>query len=1157
MDLKTYLENNILTVYPQGRITTDLADEFEKALTDAISSNESAALVLDLKELEYIASSGLRVVLKTHKKLKKLRIINASPAVYDIFDVVGLTDIFDIERAKQDVKEAGSGTLNDTAWDTGFKPVSLLFEEQVREHPDRIAVVSSILSYTYAELNEVANRIANALRYYNVRPDDMVMILLPRNVMVYAVNLGILKAGAAFVPVSTEYTDERISYIYHDAGCRYLITTHGIANDRMDLIIEIGKRPLFLEHIMTSPWEENPQVRIDGRDLAYCIYTSGSTGKPKGVMIEQKNLYNFLHHNPKNHEIMELVDRATVVLANAAFTFDVSVMEEFVPLTSGLTVALASNAEILNPMLMAEFMETHGVDALYGTPSYIKMLLAVPRTRNIMKNIKVYDIGAEAFIPDLYGEIKDVNPDALIINGYGPTETTISCTMKVIEDPDDITVGRPNANVFCYVIDKNNNEVEKGQIGELLVCGEGVGRGYINLPEDTAKVFIEFRGMRGYKTGDIVRINDNDEIEFHGREDDQVKYHGLRIELGEISNIMSKAPSIKTSTAIVYEDRILCLYYVLNEKNEISQNEVRKYAKAHLAHYMVPDVFIELDEMPVTVNMKIDKKSLPKPELTDEGNVVEPQTEIQQKIFDIVSAMLPGVNIGVTTDLRDTGLTSLDLMVVISELGEAFCVGINMAEFLDNPTVIDLEKLILSKPKLNGSEIEKDRYPMIPLQMFMYLEMIHNNTVDNSLPVMWVMDRSIDADRLRNAVNKAVEIHPILFTKLVLEQSGEGFMIPNKATEITIPLMETTEQEIVKIKSDFVLELISPEAYPLSFFRMYRTEQSLYLFFKVAHSISDGESVELLFEDIASFYDGKGPKPEITSMYAIGDEVNQISESIMYGQIVSYYKKLFNGKEKWTRLPEDNTGEKPGIDRCARRLSATREQIGSLEKRMKVSGNILFIGLMALSESLQIKRAGIQDDWKDITVSFTHNGRNDSRLSRTFGFLLNEGFIRVMISPGMYFYELLRQIQYQVFDAMSFHVPPLEELNEMYPGFMDYGYTYQTPSREVSIGGQKIATKWLTVAEDCLAGTIESDSEASDDTVKTPDVCDEGLYKILTQVYDYDEVIYELSYRVNLYKRERIEEMVSDVERMLLMAIEDEKTTLTLADLMEGRNDGR
>lgn len=1152
MDLKTNLENNILTVYPQGRITTDLADDFEQALTEAVSSNESAGLVLDLKELEYIASSGLRVVLKTHKKLKKLRIINASPAVYDIFDVVGLTDIFDIERAKQDDPEIVGGTLNNTAWDTGFKPVALLFEEQVKAHPDRMAVVSTALSYTYAELNEVANRIANALRYYNVRPDDTVMILLPRNVMVYAVNLGILKAGAAFVPVSTEYPDERISYIYHDAECRHLITTHGIANDRMDLIIEIGKRPLFLEHIMTSPWEENPQVRIDGRDLAYCIYTSGSTGKPKGVMIEQKNLYNFLHHNPKNREVMGLVDRATVVLANAAFTFDVSVMEEFVPLTSGLTVALASNAEILNPMLMAEFMETHGVDAMYGTPSYINMLLAIPQTRNAMKNIKVYDIGAEAFIPELYNKIKDINPDAYIMNGYGPTETTISCMMKVIEDPDDITIGRPNANVFCHIIDKNNNEVEKGQKGELLVCGEGVGRGYINLPENTAAAFVEFNGMRGYKTGDIARINENDEIEFHGREDGQVKYHGLRIELDEISGIMSKAAFIRSNTALVYENRILCLYYVLNNKIEVSQGQVRQYAKEHLAHYMIPDVFVELDEMPMTVNMKIDKNELPRPFIPDDVHGNAPQTEIQQKILDIVSAVQPDIHIGVETDLRDTGLTSLNFMVMIAEIGEAFQVGLNMAEFLDNPTIIDLEKLILSKPGVSGAEVKKDRYPMVPLQMFMYIEMIRNNTVDNVLPVVWIMDRSIDPDRLRSAVNKAAQNHPILFAGLSLEHDGDAFMIPGCAEDIEIPLNETTEQDLKKIRSDIVLEMINADDHPLFFFRMYRTEKSLYLFFKVAHVISDGESVELLFEDIASAYDGHEPKPEMMSMFAIGDEVFQTSESILYGQIVSYYMRLFSGKKNWTRIPEDDTGLKPGIDRYARTLSATREQIDGLEKRLKVSGNVLFIGLMALSESLQIKRAGIADDWTDITVAFSHSGRNDSRRSRTFGFLINEGFLRVSVLSEMSFSEYLRQIQDQVFEAMSYQAVPLEELNERYPGYMDYGYTYQTDPQAVSIGEKKVITKWLTVAEDCPEGTIEPDRASPDDTVKTSAACDEGLYKIWTQVYDYNEVTYELSYKVNVYKKERIEEMVSDVERMLLMAIEDEKTTLTLADLMEG-----
>ncbi len=1033
--------------------------------------------------------------------------------------------------------------LNDTAWDSVFKPVSVMFEEQVTAFPDRIAVTGDVLSYTYKELNEVANRIANALIHYGVKPDDLIMILLPRNIMTYAVNLGILKAGVAFLPVSTEYPDERISYIYRDSGCRYIITTHGQVIERLDLIIGIGKRPLFLEYLMTSPWEENPGVTIKENDLAYCIYTSGSTGRPKGVLIEQKNFFNFLDHNPKNHEIMGLVEHGSVVAATSPFTFDMSIMEEFIPLTSGFTVALASKEKVLNPMLMRDFMLEHKADTMIATPSYVNTLLSIPALREAMSAIRVYDFGAEAFNPGLFNKIKDVNPDAVILNGYGPTETTISCTCKVITDPSDITIGVPGSNVFCYVIDEENREVEKGETGELLICGDGVGRGYLNLPDKTAEAFIEFNGMRGYKTGDLARINENEEIEFHGRKDNQVKYHGLRIELGEIEQIMNTHPSISACSAAVYENRYLCLYYVLNEGKELSLEEIKIFAGNNLAPYMLPDIYEELSELPKTVNQKTDRKALPKPVLPESGAYAPPENETQRKIIDIVEDMMPELKIGIKTDLRDTGLTSLDFMIMISTLGDAFNVAVTMSDFLNNPTVQKLEKLILSKPALKGEAKIKERYKMPPLQQHLYSLMLNNNNADCTLPVVLVMDRDVDIERLRAAVNTAVGNHPVLFSKFCTEPSGEGFMIPCEKTEVEIPVFEITEKEYPGIKSDFVLEYMDINAWPSFFFRLYRTEERSCLFFKVAHHISDGDSVDILFSDIVASYNGKELKPETISMFDIGEERDELFSSLLYGDGVAYYKRLLKDREKWFKIPEDDTGMRFGILRQAKKLEITGDELSSLLKRLKVSENILFMGLSALSQALQVKRKGGKEDWGDVLISFLHSGRNDARAARTFGVLIDEAVVRLRISEEQSFKDFMEKLQTQVFEAMSIRFMPYEEMLASHPDFFDYGIIYQTDSGILKMDGKDAFIRWLSVNNDCPQDMVEY-VEADPKGHKEP-------YKMLTQVYSYDEVTYEISYLVNRYKKERIEAMIFDVERMLSMLLKDKDNELTMGKLTE------
>ena len=196
----------------------------------------------------------------------------------------------------------------------------------------------------------------------------------------------------------------------------------------------------------------------------------------------------------------------------AAMTFDVSVLEEFLPLTNGLTAVIAREEEIENPLMLGELIVENKVDIMTTTPTYLSNMIDLPQLRKAASQIKVFDVGAEAFPPALYDKIRAVNPDAYIMNGYGPTETTISCTMKVITDSRNITIGSPNGNVRVYVVDKDNKVLPDGETGELVISGLGVGRGYVNLPEKTAAAFIDLNGERAYKTGDLAKITSDDEI---------------------------------------------------------------------------------------------------------------------------------------------------------------------------------------------------------------------------------------------------------------------------------------------------------------------------------------------------------------------------------------------------------------------------------------------------------------------------------------------------------------------------------------------------------------------------------------------------------------------------------------------------------------------
>lgn len=466
--------------------------------------------------------------------------------------------------------------INDTRFDFDFRPVTKLFEEQVSLNPHKTAVISGGESLTYTQLNERANRIANSLIEKGAGREKLVGVMLERCCDFYSVRQGILKSGSAFVVAAPDYPDDRVEYIFEDSQAMLVITTSDIAEKRKELFSKLKCEVLLLDKLLENKNTANPNVEIKEHDLCYCIYTSGSTGKPKGVIIEHINLANFVNPNPKNGELLGFTERGTVVLAMAAMTFDVSIMEEFIPLTNGLTAVIASDEEILNPLMLGELIIKNNVDVMATTPTYVSNIVDLPQLKDAISQIKVFDFGAEAFPPALYDKLRSVNPNAYIMNGYGPTEATISCTMKVIDSNSKITIGVPNSNVKVYIVDKDNKLLPDGESGELVIAGLGVGRGYVNLPDKTAAVFIELNGERAYKTGDLAKINEDGEIEFFGRIDNQIKLRGLRIELGEIEEVINSLDGVLTSVTVPVDNKYLCCYFTADRK--ISPDEIIDYA---------------------------------------------------------------------------------------------------------------------------------------------------------------------------------------------------------------------------------------------------------------------------------------------------------------------------------------------------------------------------------------------------------------------------------------------------------------------------------------------------------------------------------------------------------------------------------------------------
>ncbi|MCR5733216.1 MAG: amino acid adenylation domain-containing protein [Lachnospiraceae bacterium] len=1123
--MKISYKDGELCIIFEEKLDYDTALSADKEIADHLDrlSVENKAvnrIVIDAEKLDYISSAGIRILIKLKKKCHDLSITNVSDSVYEIISITGMEDILGLERTNA-VKSSGDDTddnkkteaktdINAAAkaaeTDPDFISVIERFEEQVRLHPKKTAVISSNGSFTYEELNTAANRVANSLQYLGVGHGDIILIFLSRSIEMYAATIGVLKAGCAYVIADPLYPDPRIRYIHDNSGATHIISTRPMIYERLELFVdELTKRPLFYEDLMTNPNIKNPETEIVSSDLCYVIYTSGSTGNPKGVMIEHGNLANFLTDVPQNREYRAIVERSKRLLAMAAMTFDVSIMEEYIPLVSGNTVVLALMSEISDPSKMTKLMIDNEVDGAVFTPTYVAGLLKLSSAKEAIKRLKVADIGAEAFPASLLIKLKEVNPYLYIMNGYGPTETTISCTMKVMEDPEDITIGIPNANVYAYVVDEDNNEVKDGETGELIICGKGVGRGYLNLPDLTKKSFFTYKGMRAYKSGDICRITDDGEIEYIGRKDDQVKIRGLRIELSEVESLMGEMKGMNSCAAASIDGRYLCLYYV--SETGITEEALRAYAKEHLAHYMHPDIYVKLNEMPMTDNMKIDRKALPKikPEAKSHR---QPETDIQRKLCEFLIQVTDYDDFGTDTDLIETGLSSLDVMLFITLIGDEYNIAVNVSDIVNNPTILRLEEFIISSPKRKKVK-GLSRYHVPDVQVYDYLEAIAGNN-DLDLPVLYVFDPSVDTQRLKEAVKTVIRVHPGLRARFEQDDDGIVWQIPqDDISDVEIPVIKSDDQELsdpIKYSSP-----TPPDAKWLFNFKIIECQNKKYLFADYNHLVTDGESINILTEDILSAYDGKELRKEKLPMTEYSEYIYGFFDTGAGRICKQNYRDLLS-ITGFCSMPEDHHEEPWSSAHYETVISDDGEAVRKYCAQKHISTSTLFSGILSVI-------LAVQNDKKAGSFATLYTGRNDSGLTNTVGYIST-----VLLN----FFELkkddtvtgfLNRIKSTMFNMMMFPVMPLSDIMGIYPDMYDFIYCYQPYYPE--------------------------DYEMDGKPVKVLDLQERAVYeklKFIVQTFEKKDGSYtiNLDYHANLFSAETVEGFAQDFKDILTMMLKED-----------------
>ncbi|MBO7673820.1 MAG: AMP-binding protein, partial [Atopobiaceae bacterium] len=784
-------------------------------------------------------------------------------------------------------------------------------------------------------------------------------------------------------------------------------------------------------------------VAVDPHDLAYVIYTSGSTGRPKGVMIENHNLVNFVDDDDKNHEILGYTRRGHVSLAIAALTFDFAIMEEFVPLANGLTVVLATGEQIMDPVAMGALMRDNGVDVMSCTPSYLSNMLAVPDFAAAVAQLKSVDMGAEAFPPDLYARLTTVNPDLYIMNGYGPTEATISCTMQVVTGADGITIGIPNANVHVATVDRAGRLQPLGATGELAILGEGVGRGYVGREDLNARSFVRLLGMPAYRSGDLARIRADGQIEYRGRMDDQVKLRGLRVELGEIEGVMNSYPGIRSSVCVVAHGETDYLAAYFTAEREVDLADFRAHLSKYLTSYMVPQAYLQLDELPLTANGKVDKRALPEVQVAAE-KIVPPENATQERILAIASEVIGVESIGITTDLFAVGLSSIGCIRLCALLDAEFGVSVKVADVFDRRTVRELEQLIGDAAQGTTHEL-REAYPLSQTQAGIFVECLRfPDTTAYNIPYLHKLDDAVDINRLRDALQKALVAHPYLFATVRRDDDGEIRAVRNepRAPELPVRTELPAVQDLVR-----PFDLTSGEA--LFRIELFDTPTGKYLFVDTHHIVSDGESLDILYDDIERAYQGDEVEPEAYTgfEYALDEEAARASARL--DEAKAFYDGIFRGCGGDTLPVRD--GDKGDVHIALTHVQSegTADEVRTYCEAHGITANSFFTTAFGLA--LQSYTA-VEDG---AVFASIYNGRNDSKLGRSVTMLVKTLPVQFVDDPAKPVHEAIAQCQSYLLGAMANDIYSFAEVSNAYgiKGDILFAYQGDTADDDMLIGG--------------------------------------------------------------------------------------------------------
>ncbi|GLW56065.1 hypothetical protein Kpho01_40760 [Kitasatospora phosalacinea] len=729
-----------------------------------------------------------------------------------------------------------------------------LFLQQAGATPDAPAVVGAHGTLTYRELAERSAALAARIRAHGVRPGELVAVRAERSPEWVVANLAVLRAGAAYLPVSPAEPERRVEYLLDDGGVRLLL------GDREgELPGGRGTQMAILGGPAAGSGEDGEPVGPE--DLAYVMYTSGSTGRPKGVMVCHRNVVRLV----RGTDFVAFSDRMRV-LQTGAVSFDASTFELWGPLLNGGALVLPEEDAVLDAGRLGAALREHGVTTLWLTsPLFNRLARQDPAAFAPLSDLVV---GGDVVAGEHVAAVLAACPGVRVVNGYGPTEnTTFSTTHRIApeETGGPLPIGRPIAHSTAYVLDPAGAPVPPGTEGELYVGGDGVALGYLGRPELTAQVFLPdpfLPGGRMYRTGDLARQRPDGVVEFLGRADGQVKIRGYRIEPGEVESALRGHPCVAEAVVVPRTreggdatDRYLAAYFT--EAEPLDVREVREYLAERLPRHLVPGYLVVLDALPLTAHGKVDRSALPDPaDLYDlPVEHVPPRDAVEERLVAIWEAALPGATVGVLDSAFDHGVDSLVAAGLATAIGAEFGVPVTVADVFRNPTVEDLAVLLGERvpepagPAALPAAPPADHYPLAPQQYPLFVAQRRDeNSVQYNVPLLLELPGDADAARLADAWRALVARHEVLRTSFLLKD--EPVQVVHAAVDSELRPVDG-EPRLAELVRPFDLA-----AAPLARASLHRSGDRCVLFVDLHHLVVDGLSLRQLFGDLDALYRG-------------------------------------------------------------------------------------------------------------------------------------------------------------------------------------------------------------------------------------------------------------------------------------------------------------